>query len=109
MENINFPNEEIKALEKQSLHGDRARQVMQGQDWQWLQQFIFGAIFDEAIATLRNAKTEEQRMKAQQMFLACEKPRSQLEFLISQGDAALASLKELASQPTLENQEEINA
>lgn len=112
---MNFPLDEIKALERQSLHGDRARQVRDGIDWKWLQDVIFGAIFDQAIMTLRNAKTDEERMKAQQMFLACEKPKAQLEFLISQGDAAIASLKELASQasqdanPTLENQEEQNA
>lgn len=110
MENMNFPEAEIKDLEIKSLHGDRARQVQSGKDWAWLQQYIFGALFDEAIMTLRNAKSDEDRVKAQQMFLACEKPKSQLEFLISQGDAALASLKELSGQnPTLENQEEENA
>lgn len=110
---MNFPEQEVKVLEVQSLHGDRARQVRDGQDWKWLQEFIFGALFDEAVMTLRNAKTDEERVKAQQMFLACEKPKRQLEFLISQGDAALASLKELASQAssetTLENQEAQNA
>ncbi len=112
---MNFPIDEIRSLERQSLHGDRARQVINGKDWEWLQKFIFGAIFDQAIMTLRNARTDEERIKAQQMFLACEKPKAQLEFLISQGDAAIASLKELASQassdanPTLENQEENHA
>lgn len=103
--NLNDP--EIRSLEIQSLHGDKARLVRDGADWKWLQEVIFGAIFDQALMTLRNAKTDEERIKAQQMFLACEKPKTQLEFLISQGDAAVASLKELASQqPTLENQEE---
>jgi hypothetical protein len=105
IQNIDFPLAEVKALEKQALHGDRARQVQDGADWKWLQEFIFGAIFDEAVMTLRNAKTDEDRVKAQQMFLACEKPKAQLNFLISQGDAALASLKEITS-PTLYNQEE---
>ena len=76
MENINFPIEEIKALEKLSLHGDRARQVMNGADWKWLQEVIFGAIFDEAVQTLRLAKNDEDRVKAQQMFLACAKTKT---------------------------------
>ena len=110
MENLSFPIDEVKNLELQSLHGHRARQVQSGKDWEWLQKYIFGAIFDEAVMTLRNARTDEDRVKAQQMFLACEKPKRQLEFLISQGDAAIASLKELSGQnPTLENQEEQNA
>jgi hypothetical protein len=109
--NINFPESEVQALERQSLHGDKARKVRDGEVWKWLQEYIYGAIFDEATLTIENAKTEEDRIKAQQMFLACKKPKRQLEFLISQGDAALASLKELAQSenPTLENQEGQNA
>jgi len=105
---MNFPEAEVRALEKQALHGSKAREVRDGQDWKWLQEFIYGAIFDEATLTIENAKTEEDRIKAQQMFLACKKPKRVLDFLISQGDAAIASLKELAEQPTLENQEENN-
>ena len=101
---VNFSTPEFTALENQSLHGERANQVKNGADWAWLQQYIFGAIFDEAIQVLRNAKTEEERMKAQQMFLAVEKPKRLLEFLISQGDAARASLAEVTS--TLANEEE---
>ena len=104
MDNLNFPSTEFKALENQSLHGERAKAVQEGVDWAWLQQFIFGAIFDEAIQVLRNAKTDEDRMKAQQMFLAVEKPKRLLEFLVSQGDAARASLAELTS--TLDDKEE---
>ena len=108
---MNFPEQEMKMLEAQSLHGDRAKRIRDGEDWKWLQEFIFGALFDEAVMTLRNAKTEEERMKAQQMFLACEKPKRQLEFLISQGDAAMASLTEISEsqEPTLNQQEESNA
>lgn len=104
MDNINFPSTDFKALENQSLHGEKAKAIKDGQDWAWIQEFILGAIFDEAIGVLRNAKTEEDRMKAQQMFLAVEKPKRLLEFLVSQGDAARASLAELTS--TLANEEE---
>lgn len=93
---MNFPDQEIRNLELHALHGDRARKVRDGVDWKWLQEFIFGALQDEAIMTLRNSRTDEDRVKAQQMFLACEKPKKQLDFLISQGDAAVASLKEIA-------------
>lgn len=103
---MEFPDKDFKVLENQSLHGERAQEIRDGKDWAWLQQFIFGAIFDEAILTLRNARTEEERMKAQQMFLACEKPKRQLDFLISQGDAARASLIEIVEASTLANQTE---
>lgn len=107
MDSANFqvPNQELLVLEKAAFHGERAREVRDGKDWAWLSEYIFGALTDEAIMTLRNAKTEEDRMKAQQMFLAVEKPKRQLEFLISQGDAARASLAEEVSS-TLELQEE---
>jgi hypothetical protein len=104
VDSVQFPSEELKALENQALHGERARRVQDGEDWKWLQEFVFGAIFDEAIQVLRNAKTEEERMKAQQMFLAVEKPKRLLEFLVSQGDAARASLVEVTS--TLATEEE---
>lgn len=102
-----FPASEIKALENQALHGDRARQVRDGKDWEWIKEYIFGAMKDQAINILQNAKTEEDRVKAQQMFLACAKPIQLMDFLINQGDAATASLAEVASS-TLENTEEEN-
>lgn len=103
--NIEFPDKDFSLLEKHAFHGERALAVRSGEDWQWLDQFIFGAIFDEAIMMLRNAKTDEDRLRAQQLFLAIEKPKRQIDFLISQGDAARASLKELQSS-TLDNPEE---
>lgn len=90
-----FPEKDRQILEAQSFHGERARQVKDGQDWEWVKQYIFGAMQDQAIGILQNAKTEEDRLKAQQMFLACNKPIQLLDFLISQGDAARASLVEL--------------
>lgn len=102
---VHFPDKDFSLLEKQAFHGDRAYAVRAGEDWKWLNDFIFGAIFDEAIMILRNAKTDEDRLRAQQLFLSVEKPKRQLDFLISQGDAARASLKELQSS-TLDNPEE---
>jgi hypothetical protein len=98
------PNDQILSAEKMAVFGEKARQIRDGDDWKWLQEYIFGALFDEAVLTLRNAKTDEDRVKAQQMFLACEKPKKQLEGLINQGDAARASLAEHVS--TLANNEE---
>jgi hypothetical protein len=106
-QNIEFPDKDYQLLINQSFHGERAQRVKDGEDWKWLNQYIFGAIFDEAIQVLRNAQNEEMRMKAQQMFLAVEKPKRQLDFLISQGDAARASLAELQNA-TLDNKEELN-
>ena len=88
-------SEEYKALTNQAYHGERAREISLGKDWEWVKQFILGALHDQAIHTLMNSKSEEDRIKAQQMFLASRKPNDLLEFLISQGDAARASLREL--------------
>jgi hypothetical protein len=99
-----FPDSDRKALENMAFHGERAKEVKDGQDWAWLNKFVFAAIEDEAIMILRNAKNDEDRLKAQQMFLAIEKPKRLLESLVSQGDAARASLAELVS--TLESTEE---
>jgi hypothetical protein len=105
---INFPDKDRLILENQAFHGERASQLRSGEDWKWLNDFIFGAIFDEAIMILRNAKTDEDRIKAQQMFLSVEKPKRQLDFLISQGDAARASLKELQTSTLVNSEEEQN-
>jgi hypothetical protein len=109
MDDVQFPDKDFQLLEKQAFHGERALRVKEGTDWEWLNQFIFGALFDEAIMVLRNAKTEEERMKAQQMFLAVEKPKRQLDFLISQGDAARASLAELQATTLVNSEEAQNA
>jgi hypothetical protein len=112
---INFPDKDIKVLEAQAFAGDKAKSVRDSKEWAWIKQFILGALHDQAVNTLKNAKTDEDRMRAQQMFLAADKPEGLLDFLISQGDAAIASLKELESQasndanPTLDNQEDIYA
>ena len=104
---VEFPDRDIRSLEAQALAGDKARQISGGDDWKWIKEKILGALEDQAIHTLMNAKTEEDRMKAQQMFLASKKPADLITFLISQGDAAVASLKELESgNPTLEKQED---
>jgi len=106
---MEFPDKDMATLEVQALAGEKAKQVSLGEDWKWVKEKILGALEDQAIHTLMNAKTEEDRMKAQQMFLASKKPQDLITFLISQGDAAVASLKELASQdvnPTLNQQED---
>ena len=102
---VNFSDEEVRMLTNQALAGEKAFRIRSGADWLWLGQYIFAAIFEEAVMTLRNARTDEDRMKAQQMFLACEKPKKQLDFLISQGDAARASLVEIQNA-TLANKNE---
>ena|SRR6185295_17035781 len=100
-------DKDYQVLVKQAFHGERAAEVKNGNDWKWLNEYIFGALFDEAVMVMRNARTEEERIKAQQMFLSCEKPRKLLESLISQGDAARASLVELQAT-TLDIKEELN-
>ena len=108
MDKVRFQGDEFRVLELQAREGERAREVFEGDDYKWIKEIIFGAIYDQAIMVLRNAKTEEDRVKAQQMFLACEKPQAQIQFLISQGDAARASLEELATTLAT-NEEEQNA
>jgi hypothetical protein len=102
---VNFPDRDYKALETQALAGDKAKSVKASPEWEWIKTTILGALHDQAVNTLKNAKSDEDRMKAQQMFLASDKPEDLIDFLISQGDAAVASLKELEStdsNPTLE-------
>lgn len=106
---VYFSDDEMRMLSNQSLAGDKAREVKASKEWAWLQEVIFGALFEEAVQTLRNAKTDEQRLKAQQMFLACEKPKSQLDFLINQGDAARASLEEINATLVNSKEEQSNA
>lgn len=106
---IDFPEKDITTLEVQALAGERAKQISLGEDWKWIKVNILGALGDQAINTLMNAKTDEDRMKSQQMFLASKKPENLLYALISQGDAATASLKEIRSMdgnPTLDKQED---
>ncbi len=102
---VEFQAPEISILENQVSAGEKAREIKGGDQWAWLEKYILGALFDEAVMVLRYAGNEVERVKAQQMFLAAEKPRKQIDFLISQGDAARAALKEL-SDATLESNTE---
>lgn len=88
---------QYQGLVNQGFHGERALEVKNGKDWAWVKEFLLGAMQDQAINTLKNAKSEEERLKAQQMFLASDKPIQLLDFLISQGDAARATLAELTA------------
>ena len=101
---VRFQGQEFDAYTNRASHGARAKEISQGADWAWLEEFVLKAIEDEAVMVLRNSRSEEDRVKAQQMFLAAEKPRKILEGLISQGDAARAALAELVS--TLDTTEE---
>ena len=92
---VNFPNAEQINLERTAQVGSKAEKILAGEEWKWIYEFILGALQDQAINTLKNAKTDEDRVRAQQQFLAAHKPKEILEGLISAGQAAKLSLLEI--------------
>ena len=75
--------------------GERASRFKASEWFIWLEENIFKALDREAITKMKLAKTEEDRVMAQQMFLAAEKPRALIDHLINQGNGAIQELKSL--------------
>lgn len=83
----------LEALRVQAVEGGRAKNFMSTPEWAWMRDFILKPIEDEAMETLKKAKTDEDRVKAQQMLLASDKPRQILDNLVRQGEAAEIQLR----------------
>ena len=94
---VNFPNPEQINLERAAQVGAQAEKILGGEEWKWIYEYILGALSDQAINTLKNAKTEEDRVRAQQQFLAAHRPKEILEGLISTGQAAKLSLQDIST------------
>lgn len=94
---VNFPSEEISNYERMVRVGSMARKVYDTQEWKWIYENIFGAMQDQAVIILKNAKTEEDRVKAQQIFIAAHKPKELIEQLIRDGDAASEAMKQIST------------
>jgi len=94
---VNFPSAEFVNLERASQVGDKAAVIIQSDEWKWIYENIFGALQDQAILILKNAKTEEERIRAQQQFIAAHKPKEILEGFIRDGLAAREAMKEIST------------
>lgn len=82
-------------LEVVAKAGEKARRFKESEWSEWLEENIFKALDREAINKMKLAKTEEDRIIAQQMFLAAEKPRALIDHLINQGNGAIQELRNL--------------
>lgn len=94
---VNFPDQEIINYERDIQVGAKASEILISEEWIWIEKFILGALQDLAVNTLKIARTEEDRMKAQQQFLAAHKPKEMLESLIRSGIAAKEQLREIST------------
>jgi len=94
---VNFPNSEVLNLERHIQVGGKASDIIASQEWAWIEDKILGALNDQAINSLKNARNEEDRIKAQQQFLAAHRPKEILEALISTGQAAKAGLEQIST------------
>ncbi len=81
-----------ESLKVQALEGGRAKEFLGSDGYQWFNNFVLTPLQDEAIEILKKAKTDEDRVKAQQMLLAADKPRQILDHLVRQGEAAQLQL-----------------
>lgn len=82
----------VQQLTRTSLEGEKAKRFILSDEWTWLHDRVFKTLEDEAMETLRKSKTENDRLLAQQMFLASSKAKQILEGLVTQGEAARATL-----------------
>lgn len=94
---VEFPHEQYVIWENQIKEGGKAKNFKISPEWAWFDETILKTIEIQAVNTLKNAKDDAERLKAQQMFLAADKPRQLLDALILQGDGAKASLMEIST------------
>lgn len=78
----------IEAQKAIAIQGGRAKNHLASPEWAWFNDIVLKTLEDEALETLKKAKTDEERIKAQQMFMAADKPRQILNYLVKQGEAA---------------------
>lgn len=78
----------IESLKVQALEGGKAKSFLASSEWTWFNERVLKPLEDEAMETLKKSKTDEDRMKAQQMILAADKPRTILTYLVKQGEVA---------------------
>ena len=78
----------IEQQKKVAIQGGRAKNHLASAEWAWFDDIVLKTLEIEAIETLKKAKTDEERIKAQQMFMAADKPRQILKHLVQQGEAA---------------------
>lgn len=83
----------IEALKIQVTEGGRAAHFLSTTEWGWFRDTILVPLQDEAMETLKKARTDEDRVKAQQMLLAADKPKQILNGLVKQGEAAELQLR----------------
>lgn len=88
----------IEVLNNRVTAGDNAMRFKESENWRWFSKTILEAFFEQGVSVLQNAKTDMDRMKAQQMILAARKPESIIDDLISQGQAAQAELNQFSHQ-----------
>ena len=84
--------EHIEALKIKVAEGSNARGFRASDGYQWFNNFVLKPLEDEAMETLRRSKSEEDRVRAQQMLLAADKPRQILDNLVKQGEVAQLQL-----------------
>jgi hypothetical protein len=88
-ETLQISPEEFAALEARVRAGDKASEFW-AQWGPWVEQTIFAPLNDQALAALRKATSDDQRMQAQHMSLAVEKFRAIIAGLINQAKGARA-------------------
>jgi hypothetical protein len=96
-------DDEFRKFKNMAEHGAKAKNHLASAEWSWFKETVLGALSEEAVMTLRRAKDDAERLKAQQMFLAASKPEEMLQQLVRQGDAAVMQLTEISTLMEAEN------
>ena len=73
--------------------GGMAKNHLASPEWKWFDEVVLKSIEDEAFETLRKSSTDQERLKAQMMLLAADKPRQILKYLVQQGEAGKMQLE----------------
>jgi hypothetical protein len=86
-------NDLTEVAKSVALEGGRAKNHLASAEWTWFNNVVLKSLEDEAFETLKKANTDQERIKAQQMLLAADKPRQILKYLVRQGEAAEMQLR----------------
>lgn len=101
---MTITQDELNALTNRVRAMERAEEFKASESGKWFTDAILGAMNDKAIELLAHAKTEEDRLLAQQVLLGSREPQKLLDSLVRQGELAIQTIKDFSALPPQEDE-----
>jgi hypothetical protein len=102
---LNFPQDSVVKLERTAELGGKTKDFKASGWWDWFNETILMSIEHKALMTLRTAKSEQDRMMAQQMSVVPHEIRRVVNGLVTQGEGAVEQLKTISTLKEKEDEQ----